>query len=67
MACPGESGAVYLGGFGAHRFYVGKIVTGIRILLTLGGLGVWVRIDVILIVTNSFRDGRRRLRKPMRS
>ena len=30
----------FLGGFGAHRFYLGKIGTAIAMLPTLGGLGV---------------------------
>ena len=46
----------FLGTFGAHRFYVGKIGTGILQLLTLGGLGIWVLIDFIIIVTGGFRD-----------
>lgn len=47
----------FLGMFGVHRFYAGKILTGILQLLTLGGLGIWVLIDFILIVTGSFKDG----------
>jgi len=39
-----------------HRFYVGKVGTGILQLLTLGGLGVWVLIDFIMIVVGSFHD-----------
>ena len=46
----------FLGAFGAHRFYAGKIGTGILQLLTLGGLGIWVFIDFIIIVTGSFKD-----------
>ena len=45
-----------LGPFGAHRFYVGKIGTAICMILTLGGLGMWVVVDFIMIVIGSFRD-----------
>lgn len=46
----------FLGVFGIHRFYVGKIGTGILMLLTLGGLGIWSLIDFIMIVCGSFKD-----------
>ena len=48
--------AWFLGVFGAHRFYVGKIGTAILMIFTLGGLGVWALVDVIMILVGSFRD-----------
>lgn len=52
---------VLLGFLGVHRFYLGKIGTGILMVVTLGGLGIWALIDMILIAVGSFRDaeGRR--------
>ena len=47
---------LFLGGIGGHRFYVGKIGTGIVQLLTLGGLGIWSFIDLIRIVIGNFKD-----------
>jgi TM2 domain-containing membrane protein YozV len=46
----------FLGIFGAHRFYVGKIGTGILQLVTLGGLGIWALIDFIMIIVGAFTD-----------
>jgi TM2 domain-containing membrane protein YozV len=46
----------FLGCLGVHRFYVGKIGTGILQLITMGGLGVWVLIDFIMIVIGKFKD-----------
>jgi TM2 domain-containing membrane protein YozV len=48
--------AFFLGVFGAHRFYVGKIGTGILQLITIGGLGIWCLVDLIIILLGSFRD-----------
>lgn len=46
----------FLGAFGIHRFYVGKIGTGILMIVTLGGLGIWTLIDFIMIIVGSFKD-----------
>ena len=46
----------FLGALGVHRFYVGKIGTGLLQLITLGGLGIWVLVDFIIIVTGGFKD-----------
>jgi TM2 domain-containing membrane protein YozV len=45
-----------LGVFGAHRFYVGKIGTGLLQLCTFGGLGLWYLYDLITIASGEFRD-----------
>ena len=47
---------LFLGGFGAHRFYVGKIGTGILQLLTCGFCGIWAIVDLIMIITGKFTD-----------
>jgi TM2 domain-containing membrane protein YozV/predicted Ser/Thr protein kinase len=52
--------AFFFGVFGAHRFYVGKIGTGIAQLFTLGGMGIWTTIDWILILCKVFTDGKGR-------
>jgi TM2 domain-containing membrane protein YozV len=48
---------LFLGGIGAHRFYVGKIGTGILYIFTLGGfLGIGALIDLIRILIGNFKD-----------
>ena len=46
----------FIGVIGAHRFYVGKIGTGILMVFTLGGLGIWTFIDLILIIVGKFKN-----------
>lgn len=45
------------GVFGLHRFYAGRIQSGICMCLTLGGLGVWYLYDIAIIAVGEFRDG----------
>ncbi len=45
-----------VGWLGAHRFYVGKIGTAILFILTVGGVGIWALIDLIMIITGAFTD-----------
>lgn len=51
----------FVGVFGAHRFYVGKIGTGLLMLFTIGGFGIWSLIDLIIIAVGGFKDKEGRL------
>ncbi|MFV0478883.1 MAG: NINE protein [Parahaliea sp.] len=39
----------FLGAFGVHRFYMGKIITGLFYLITLGFLGIGVLYDFLTL------------------
>jgi TM2 domain-containing membrane protein YozV len=47
---------LFFGVFGAHRFYVGKIGTGILQLFTLGGYFIWTCLDLANILNGEFTD-----------
>jgi TM2 domain-containing membrane protein YozV len=47
---------LFLGVFGVHRFYTGKIKSGVVQLLTCGGLGIWCFIDMVMILLGKFKD-----------
>ena len=56
--------SLFLGTIGVHRFYVGKIGTGILFWLTAGGFGIWYIIDIVMILLDVFTDKNgRKLRK----
>ncbi len=44
----------FLGMLGVHRFYNGKIGTGILMIITFGGLGIWALIDLIIVAFGKF-------------
>lgn len=47
---------VFFGFLGVHRFYVGKIGSGILTLITGGLLGLWTIVDLIRLAQNKFTD-----------
>ncbi len=48
---------LFLGGLGIHRFYVGKVGTGILTIVTVFGfIGIWPLIDLIMIAIGKFTD-----------
>ena len=44
------------GVFGLHRFYVGRAQSGVAMVLTFGGLGIWWLYDMVTLVAGEFRD-----------
>ena len=49
--------SILLGGLGVDRFVAGSIGLGILKLLTGGGCGIWWLVDIIMLVTGSYKDG----------
>lgn len=47
---------IFLGVFGVHRFYVGKVGTGLLYFFTVAFFGFGYIIDIVLIAAGSFRD-----------
>jgi hypothetical protein len=53
--------AIFLGVFGAHRFYLGRPRSAVLQIFTFGGLGVWWLYDLVLVASGSMRDAEGRL------
>ena len=48
---------LFFGIFGAHRFYSGQRLTAVVQLATVGGLGIWMLTDLLMILFGEFSDG----------
>ena len=46
----------FLGWAGGHRFYTNKVGTGLMMLFTMGGFGMWYFLDFVMIASGNFKD-----------
>ena len=49
-----------LGVFGVHQFYCGKVISGVLMVFTIGGLGIWALVDFVIVCFGEFTDSQRR-------
>ena len=47
---------MFFGWFGFHRFYVNKFATGVLMMFTMGGFGLFVFIDFLMLIFGNFTD-----------
>ena len=52
--------SVFLGHLGVDRFYSGRVGLGLFKAFTCGGCGIWALIDVILLLTEKYKDSENR-------
>ena len=59
--------AIGLGMLGVHRFYVGKMGTGILYLLTVGFGGIGYLFDIVQLLMGNFTDKQGKWIRPMKN